>query len=151
MKNRILMTMALVATLFTFSNFISVPASTPSNSTPTKEELKAKFTNSKAGQLLIKKIEKQAIKRQEKLAKQLSKAEAKNDVQKIAKIKEKQKAAADLEKTGITLMIAGGITIAVGIILLYALSSGIGLILWSLGGLVLGVGFILWLVSVVSK
>lgn len=63
MKNRILMTLALVATLFTFSNFVNAPASTPSNSeSTTREALKAKFTNSKAGQLIIKKIEKQTVK-----------------------------------------------------------------------------------------
>ncbi len=148
MKNRILMTMALVATLFTFSNFVSVPASTPSNSTPTKEELKAKFTNSKAGQLLIKKLEKQAIKRQEKLAKQLSKAEAKNDVQKIAKIKEKQ--AADLGGIGKKLMIGGLIVLVVGLAIWWFVSISLGNILYSLGGLALTIGFILWLVGEMS-
>jgi Flp pilus assembly protein TadB len=158
MKNRILMTLALVATLLTFSNFVSVPATTPSNSAPTKEETKAakkaekmeKFLNSKTGQWLIKRAEKQAIKKQENLAKQLVKAEAKNDVEKIQKIKEKQKAN-DLGDTGRKLMIAGGITLLVGIVIWYLVSLTVGSLLWSLGGLVLTIGFVLWLVDMVSK
>ncbi|TAH20567.1 MAG: hypothetical protein EAZ08_05735 [Cytophagales bacterium] len=146
------MTMALVATLFTFSNFVNAPAATPSISErTTKEELKAKFTNSKAGQLLIKKMEKQIAKRQEKLEKQLSKAEAKNDTKKIIKIKEQQKTKADLGSIGVKLMIVGAIGLVVGLVLVYTLASSIGGLIWSLGSLALAIGFILWLVDMVAN
>lgn len=107
-----------------------------------------RFADSDMVKWMIRRAEKRQVRLEEKLAK----AEAKQDVKKVEKIKEKLKPQADLKKLGITLMIVGGVMVVVGIVLAYTLISfGLAGLIYGLGSLAFVIGLILWLVSIIQE